>query len=124
VLACQESNLLAEAIVAKDRPETGAAQSAVAAVSCNCVSCVCSSISWPEGSTVDVDVEDDSSFDDAGDGIPRSGAVPKSTAGAVLKLFTVVLMHGKGGEEIEEQADGMKRTSYAIDQKRGPSYAS
>jgi hypothetical protein len=40
VLACQESNLLPEAIVAKDRPETGAAQSAVAAVSCNCV-CVC-----------------------------------------------------------------------------------
>ena len=79
---------------------------------------------------VDVDevlaviVEDDSSIDDTGDGIPRSGAVPKSTAGAGLKLFTVVLMHGKGGEEIEEQADGMKRTSYAIDQKRGPSYAS
>jgi hypothetical protein len=77
---------------------------------------------------VDVDevlaviVEDDSSFDDAGDGIPRSGAVPKSTAGS-LKLFTVVLMHGKGGEESEEQADVMKRTSYAIGQKRGPSYA-
>ena len=65
---------------------------------------------------VDVDevlaviVEDDSSFDDAGDGIPRSGAVPKSTAGS-LKLFTVVPMHGK--EETGEQADGMKRGSQA-----------
>ena len=31
---------------------------------------------------IHVDTVDDSSFDDAGDGIPRSGAVPKSTAGS------------------------------------------
>ena len=31
MLACQESNLLPEAIVAKDKPEAGAAQPAVAA---------------------------------------------------------------------------------------------
>ena len=54
----------------------------------------------------------ESSFDDTGDVFPRPGAVP----------FAVVSMHGK--EENEEQADGMKRTSYAIGQKRGPSYAS
>ena len=52
----------------------------------------------------------ESSFDNAGDVVPRSGAVPKSTAGS-LKLFTVVPMHGK--EETGEQADGMKRGSQA-----------
>ena len=41
MLACQESNLLPEAMLAKDRPETGAAQPAVAR--CNCVWVKCSS---------------------------------------------------------------------------------
>ena len=114
-VVCKESNPLSVATQAKDRPETGAAQSAVAAVSCNRV-CVCSSISGSAGSAihgthtslegiawlfpidrlslafyhpsidgvvpcihVDIDevlavIVDDSSFDDAGDGIPRSGA--------------------------------------------------
>ena len=68
-------------------------------------------------------VEDDCSFDDAGDVVPRPGAVPKSTAGS-LKLFVVVPMHGKGREEIGEQAESMESgASYAIAQKRGPSYA-
>ena len=40
MVVCKESNPLSMAIRAKDRPETGAAQPAVAAVSCNCV-CVC-----------------------------------------------------------------------------------
>ena len=67
-------------------------------------------------------VEDDCSFDDAGDVVPRPGAVPKSTAGS-LKLFVVVPMHGKGGEEIGEQAESMESgASYAIAQKIGPSY--
>ena len=39
-----------------------------------------------------------SSFDDAGDGIPRSGAVPKSTAGAVLEGDTVPSLD-YGGQE-------------------------
>ena len=64
--------------------------------------------------TDDIDIVEtssfESSFDNAGDVVPRSGAVPKSTAGS-LKLFTVVPMHGK--EETGEQADGMKRGSQA-----------
>ena len=64
--------------------------------------------------TDDIDIIEtssfESSFDNAGDVVPRSGAVPKSTAGS-LKLFTVVPMHGK--EETGEQADGMKRGSQA-----------
>ena len=44
-------------------------------------------------------VDDDSSFDDAGDGIPRSGAVPKSTAGAVLEGDTVPSLDYGGQEE-------------------------
>jgi hypothetical protein len=52
---------------------------------------------------VDIDeiltvIVDDSSFDDAGDGIPRSGAVPKSTAGAVLEGDTVPSLD-YGGQE-------------------------
>ena len=43
-----------------------------------------------------------------------------STQGAVqsLKLLVAVPMHGKGGDEIEDQADGIKRgASYAIAHK-------
>ena len=64
--------------------------------------------------TDDIDIIEtssfESSFDNAGDVVPRSSAVPKSTAGS-LKLITVVPMHGK--EETGEQADGMKRRSQA-----------
>ena len=68
-------------------------------------------------------VEDDCSFDDAGDVVPRPGAVPKSTAGST-PLFVVVPKHAKGGEENGEQAESMESgASYAIAQKRGPSYA-
>ena len=64
------------------------------------------------------------SFDDAGDVVPRPGAVPFVVVPMHGKVhFIVVPMHGK--EENAEQADGMKRgPSYAIGQKRGPSYAS
>ena len=69
-------------------------------------------------------VEDDCSFDV----VPRPGAVPKSTAGswcrAQTPLFVVVPKHAKGGEENGEQAESMESgASYAIAQKRGPSYA-
>ena len=37
VVACQESNLLPEATLAEDRPETGAAQPVVATCNCVCV---------------------------------------------------------------------------------------
>ena len=68
-------------------------------------------------------VGDDCSFDDAGDVVPRPGAVPKSTAGST-PLFVVVPKHAKGGEENGEQAESMESgASYAIAQKRGPSYA-
>ena len=40
MVVCKESNPMSMAIRAKDRPKIGAAQPAVAAVSCNCV-CVC-----------------------------------------------------------------------------------
>ena len=49
--------------------------------------------------------------------------MPKSTAGST-PLFVVVPKHAKGGEENGEQAGGMESgASYAIAQKRGPSYA-
>ena len=58
-----------------------------------------------------------------GDVVPRPGAVPKSTAGST-PLFVVVPKHAKGGEENGEQAESMESgASYAIAQKRGPSYA-
>ena len=49
--------------------------------------------------------------------------MPKSTAGST-PLFVVVPKHAKGGEENGEQAESMESgASYAIAQKRGPSYA-
>ena len=62
--------------------------------------------------------------DGAGGVVPRPGAVLKGTAGSTqgavqsFKLLVVAPMHGKGREEIEDQADGMERgPSYAIAQK-------